>query len=704
MKTIRTQLILVVCILTVFVCLALGIINSVLLSKTAVDGMDTSVSASAEAYSQAIEYAINIFKTQMESLAIESSITPEMTTEEIKAICDEAQEKYNFLNISYANAQGVPYDNASLDLSDRDYFKAAITGKSYMSSPLVSKRTGANSAVVLYVAAKVNNGTGYDGIVFGELSNDLFSQIIQDVTIGEKGYGFVINQTGTIVAHKDNSLVESFANYAVMAEKDPEYKEMGSFISEMLKKKNGKGTVRFEGSDKYIAYTPIEGPEGWIMAMVADEDEMMATYREGNVISILAALLFVVISAVFSVLIARSIGNPIKKIADAADKLSVGDLDIDLNIKSQNEIGSLVKSFANLIASVRAQAQAVERVANADLTAEVAVRSEKDLMGLKLSQLVNELNDIMMNVISASEQVAAGARQVSDSSMSLSQGATEQASSIEELSASIEQLSSQTKMNAENAGHANKLAEDARLNAEQGNNQMKEMLRSMEEINQSSGNIYKIIKVIDDIAFQTIILALNAAVEAARAGQHGKGFAVVAEEVRTLAARSANAAKETTELIEGSMKKVEGGTKIAQETAEALNKIVGKIKQAAELVNDIADASKEQAAGIEQINQGIMQVSQVVQANSATSEEGAAASEELSSQAELLKDIVARFKLKKNAGKNKNTGDMKPEIMKALESTHGAESKYASKAFGTKQKNNQERKKPGSDDAEFGKY
>lgn len=317
----------------------------------------------------------------------------------------------------------------------------------------------------------------------------------------------------------------------------------------------------------------------------------------------------------------------------------------------------------------------MQNVGAGDLSQEVPkhYQKRKDEIGglsVAVAKMSDNLNNVISNIGSASEQVAAGSKQVSDSSIALSQGATEQASSIEELTASLEEISSQTKLNAQNANEANELAETAKLNAVQGNTQMKEMLKAMEEINDSSSNISKIIKVIDEIAFQTNILALNAAVEAARAGQHGKGFAVVAEEVRNLAARSANAAKETTEMIEGSIKKVEGGTQIANETANALNKIVEGVAKAAALVGDIAGASNEQAAGIGQINQGIMQVSQVVQTNSATSEESAAASEELADQAQLLKEQVAKFKLRKahrSASSYRGLEDINPEVLHMLE-------------------------------------
>lgn len=262
-----------------------------------------------------------------------------------------------------------------------------------------------------------------------------------------------------------------------------------------------------------------------------------------------------------------------------------------------------------------------------------------------INNTIKAFNKVLGEINQIAEQVAIGSGQVAESSQALSQASTEQAASVQEITATMNEVASQTRQNAVNANQASEMAGTVKENAVYGNREMQDMLNAMAEINDASNKISKIIKVIDEIAYQTNILALNAAVEAARAGQHGKGFAVVAEEVRNLAARSANAAKETTVMIEGSIAKVEMGTRIANETAQALNMINDGVSSVADLINEIAIASNDQATAINQVNVGIGEISEVTQMNTATSEESAAASEELASKAELLKQRVGRFEL-----------------------------------------------------------
>jgi len=389
-------------------------------------------------------------------------------------------------------------------------------------------------------------------------------------------------------------LQEEIINYILANQREKAYS---------VYKADDSATIVAEILDQINVLFELKDEKGQILSKQYSKES------NNTIMTVIIIVIIAIIAAIaLGIFISRIISKPIIRLVGIAERVADGDLDVEIKSMTKDEVGLLTVAFR---------------------------------------KMTDNLNEVMGNIGTAAEQVSAGATQLSDSSMALSQGATEQASSIEELSASIEEISAQTKLNAENSKEANQLTEQAKVSAIEGNNQMSDMLKAMEDINDASMNISKIIKVIDDIAFQTNILALNAAVEAARAGQHGKGFAVVAEEVRNLAARSANAAKETTAMIEGSIKKAEGGTKIANETAVALNKIVEGIASAANLISGIAEASNEQAQGIAQINQGIMQVSTVVQTNSATSEESAAASEELASQAVLLEDQVSRFKLRK---------------------------------------------------------
>jgi len=300
--------------------------------------------------------------------------------------------------------------------------------------------------------------------------------------------------------------------------------------------------------------------------------------------------------------------------------------------------------------------EVLNKMAVGDMTASIDIDYVGGFAPIKKSveKILFSLNNTLSQINEASEQVASGSEQVSGGAQSLSQGATEQASSIEELSSSINEISEQVKQNAKKSSDVSKMTNSTAREVEAGSEQMELMTKAMLDIKQSSNEIAKIIKAINDIAFQTNILALNAAVEAARAGSAGKGFAVVADEVRNLASKSAESAKNTTALIENSIKAVEKGTKIADKTAGLMVSIVSDINKSVLLIDQITEASNEQAVSIMQVTQGIEQISSVVQTNSATSEESAAASEELSGQANRLKNLVSKFKLR-NASVNKDT-------------------------------------------------
>ena len=390
----------------------------------------------------------------------------------------------------------------------------------------------------------------------------------------------------------------------------------------------------------------------------AATEESFFLYRTATFVMAAVILVIILIGVYFSFVVVRLIKEPVSEIENAAIKMAEGDLDVKISYTSRDELGVLAEQVRIVIHKLQLilddENKFLAKMAAGDFTVD-SICEEEYTGGFQpvlvsFRGIAEKLNDTMLQINQSSAQVASGSEQVSSGAQALSQGATQQASSVEELAATINEISDKVKQNADNAQQANAKAGGISMEMNVSNEKMQQMIQAMEDISSCSSEIGKIIKTIEDIAFQTNILALNAAVEAARAGAAGKGFAVVADEVRNLASKSAEASKNTSVLIENSLNAVENGTRIADETAQSLLQAVNGVNEMAGIIGQISEASSMQADSIAQITMGIDQISSVVQTNSATAQESAAASEELSSQSQIMKGLVERFKLKSSLG------------------------------------------------------
>ena len=381
-----------------------------------------------------------------------------------------------------------------------------------------------------------------------------------------------------------------------------------------------------------------------VLKEVASNNAQMLTFM------VTSAVIAVILGLGFSMVLTRNIGGGIHVAAAEIKHIAeTGDLTVELPpeyLARKDEVGDLAGSIRQVLEEFRAVGKISKELASGDWRSNMNIRGNLDTMNNDLDSMLTQVNNTLHEIDESVKQVATGAGEVSSASQALSNGAQESAASLEEITASMQEISSQTKANAESAGQARDLAQQASKAAAKGQEAMQEMTGAMQQITANSTEIQRVIKVIDDIAFQTNLLALNAAVEAARAGQHGKGFAVVAEEVRNLAARSAKAAKETSELIAKSGNEIERGGEVSTRTAEVLNTIVAQVKQTTDLVAGIATASNEQAQGVNQVSIGLQQIDSVTQQNTASAEECASAANEMSGMATNLQKLVAQFKLR----------------------------------------------------------
>ncbi len=460
----------------------------------------------------------------------------------------------------------------------------------------------------------------------------LFQKSHQGLLKGDAAMGLPPTTDKTVLSQMEivNSLWEKFSpNIQVVLQKDGSDKEFKEAIGNLL----SSNIPLLKEMNKAVGLY-----------------EQFAQRKIGFLRNLLISGVFlsVIVTYLCWLMISSRIVKPIHKVVKMIQEMEKGHQVARLAMHNADEIGQMANAMDDFADNLEHEVVfGLQKLADGDLTFDVTPKDDRDILGNALKKTIDDLNRMVGQALASTDQISIGSNEVSNASEALSQGATEQAAALEQISASMTEMAAQTQNNAKNATLASTLARESRDTAEVGNKQMQNMVVAMGEIDDSSQNISQIIKVIDEIAFQTNLLALNAAVEAARAGRHGKGFAVVAEEVRNLAGRSAKAAKETAELIEGSVQKTKSGAELAQQTAKSLDLIVDAVNKVTDLIADIAKASHEQAEGITQVTEGLDQIDQVTQQNMACAEEGAAATQQLSSQALYLKSLMDNFTVKK---------------------------------------------------------
>lgn len=568
----------------------------------------------------------------------------------LKNISDTDKDNILSIWISDVDSSQLAQSNgfvseSDYQISERPWYQMLLKEQKTVMTEPYEDFTSKAQIVSIIAPVYSENGGQMVGAVGIDFSLDGLKKTIGGYHLGTTGFYIVASADGQIIYHPKEEMIN----------KNVSDQDMSDGIKQaLLNSTEGKIQYTSHGVSVH-GYVSRIGDTGW---MVATGLPLVEFYSEYNKITSAMTFIFMAAAAALVVgmilIVSKGIVAPLKTLTNAANLIADGRLDISADVNSRDETGQLahalnrtVVQLNGYIGYIREITTVLETMAGGDIRINLNQDYAGEFKPIKeaLLQISDSLNKTLTSIRITADQVNTGAEQVSSAAQALASGSTEQAATVEELSASIISISTQAEQNAENVKKASDFVHQAGEGLEESNHHMERLNAAMDEISESSAKISSITKVIEDIAFQTNILALNAAVEAARAGEAGKGFAVVADEVRNLAAKSAEAAKQTSELIGLSTVTVAEGEKMASETSKTLKDVALKSQLVVQAILDIDKASAEQAVSIGEINQGLSQVSAVVQTNAATAEESSASSEELAAQAQLLKNEVSKFML-----------------------------------------------------------
>lgn len=564
--------------------------------------------------------------------------------------CANIEKRHGFIKVRVANASGMMKGDI-ISIKEEEYFKAVRSGqKIYISDPVIDKER--NLAYIIY-SAPIYKDSEFYGALYVEVDASFLSNTVSEICIGS-GDAVILNSKGTVIGNKDKQLVLNQYNVQEEVNKDKSLKKLAQLEKNMINGGTGFSGYSHKGEGKYMAYLPISGTNGWSMNMSITKSEFLkGTYMSIGFIAGIACL-FIIISIFCMRKIAISISEPIIKCIKRIELLAEGDIRSPVpQIEANDETAILADSMNRLIDDFKRVVGDISYILGEMSNGNFKVESQEedsylgDFEDIKhsMKKLKTALIETLLKIRDVANQVSLDSSQMAESAQGLAQGATDQAKAVERLQVTINDVTNQTLKSAEAAVEAYKEAESVNEVVNASKEKLSKMSTAMEEINQTSQRIGNIIASIEDIASQTNLLALNAAIEAARAGEAGKGFAVVAEEIRKLAEQSAQAAVDTTQLIESSMDEVARGNEITQETVNSLKQVISGVNTVLQSVNGVQETATRQAEAMKQVDEGVEKISGVVQNNSATAQETSDTSEELSAQAAALDELVEKFEL-----------------------------------------------------------
>ena len=634
---------------------ALVIVAIVLNFTSTLSTLETTLETTAQVTADRVSQELEVTKTIVSELGMISTLSfSNYTAEQKQEIINQKVETYGMIRGKLIDADGIcKYDGT--DYSDRDYFQRSMQGEVVVSDPIVAKTDGQISVIVSAPVWEYGEPGGkVVGVVFLVPDPNFLNDIMADIKVSDNSSCYMLSSSGVTIAHTNASIAEAQENTMELAKTDSSLKKIAELESKMVQGETGYGLYTYGGVTKMLAYAPVEGTDGWSVAIGAPINDFLSTMWVCMIVSVVIGIVAQFLGIWTSKRIGNVISTPIKQCADRLVLLSQGDLQSPMpDIKTEDETRILANATESLSNSLKIVIEDADYLLSEMAEGNFAVRTTKedqyvgDFRGLILSMrsLNRRLDETLKNIREAAEQVNLGANQLSETAQGLAEGATDQAGAVQELQATITNVTSIVENSAKALNESYKLAKDYQQQAVASGDEMTDLKEAMQSITDTSKKMNDFIEEIEDIASQTNLLSLNAAIEAARAGEAGRGFAVVADQIRKLADDSAQSAIHTRELIESTLQEIEHGNQITDRTYASLMKVVDGMEVLAGESQKAMDNSAAQAEAMEQIEQGIDQISAVVQNNSATAEETSATSEELSAQATTMNEMIARFQL-----------------------------------------------------------